>query len=137
MALPGDLADVSEEDLEDDDDAAAGEAEELEERVVDQASAARTISELRREIEIFRGLEALAVKVRESGTDRKWDELSRLLQTGESDVVAERRKLIIFTEHRDTLNYLQRRITAHLGHPETKSLGPDGRPCGRAKGTLP
>ncbi len=34
------------------------------------------------------------------------------------DAVGHRRKLVIFTEHRDTLNYLCERIGALLGRPE-------------------
>src|SRR5690349_19429235 len=56
------------------------EAEQEEEQVVDQASAARTIRELEIEIGMLRHLEQLAHTVRSSGTDRKWDELSKLLQ---------------------------------------------------------
>ena len=58
--------------------------------------------------------------MRQSGTDRKWDELSRLLQNNSEmfDSQGHRRKLVIFTEHRDTLNYLAERIRALLGRPE-------------------
>ena len=35
------------------------------------------------------------------------------------DAVGHRRKLVIFTEHRDTLNYLTEKIRALLGRPET------------------
>ena len=34
------------------------------------------------------------------------------------DADGERRKLIVFTEHRDTLNYLVERIRTLLGRPE-------------------
>jgi SNF2 family DNA or RNA helicase len=114
------LPSVTEEDLEDLEDAPEGELEEAEERVVDQASAARTIAELEAEIGILAGLESLAQRVRHSGTDRKWDELSRLLQNeGEMfDAQGHRRKLVLFTEHRDTLNYLAERIRTLLGRPE-------------------
>src|SRR5207248_3584010 len=49
-----------------------------------------------------------------------WDELSRLLQNNSEmfDAEGHRRKLVIFTEHRDTLNYLAERIGALLGKPE-------------------
>jgi len=107
------------EDLEDD-DAPAREREEIEEEVVDQASAARTIAELRAEIATLRELERLALAVRQAGTDRKWEELSRLLQ-GEAELFersGRRHKLIIFTEHRDTLRYLKERITSLIGKPE-------------------
>jgi SNF2 family DNA or RNA helicase len=68
------------DDLEDLDDAPDAEIEETEERVVDQASAAKTIAELRIEIGQLQDLERTAYRVRQSGTDRKWDELSKLLQ---------------------------------------------------------
>ena len=60
------------------DDLPEGELEELEEQLVDQASAARTIAELEHEIATLADLEELARQLRDSGTDRKWDELSRL-----------------------------------------------------------
>jgi superfamily II DNA or RNA helicase len=95
-------------------------AEQEEEQVVDQASAAGTIKELEFEIGILRRLEQIAQKVRASGADRKWDELSKLLQNnGEMfDVHGSRRKLVLFTEHRDTLNYLQEKIQSLIGKPE-------------------
>ncbi len=106
---------------EDIDDLAEGELEELEDEVVDQASAARTIAELGYEIETLRRLEQLADEVRLSGTDAKWTRLAELLQDGEAemfDEIGKRRKLIIFSEHRDTLNYLTHRIRTLLGRPE-------------------
>jgi len=111
---------LSSDDIEDLDDAPDAELEDTEERVVDQASAARTIAELRAEIDQLTGLERIALRVRQSGTDRKWDELSRLLQNNTEvfDAVGHRRKLVIFTEHRDTLNYLTERIRALIGRPE-------------------
>ena len=71
---------LTEEDLDELDDAPDSEIEQTEETVVDQATAARTISELEAEIAILQSLEALALKVRRSGTDKKWEELSALLQ---------------------------------------------------------
>jgi superfamily II DNA or RNA helicase len=108
------------DDLEDLDDAPDAEVEQEEERVVDQASAARTIVELQTEIAMLQGLESAALKVKQSRTDRKWDELSRLLQNNSEmfDAQGHRRKLVLFTEHRDTLNYLADRIRALLGKPE-------------------
>ena len=108
------------EDLEELDDAPDAEIEEAEEKVVDQASAARTIAELQVEIGMLKRLEELAYKVRRSGTDKKWDELSKLLQNNAEmfDAQGHRRKLIIFSEHRDTLNYLEEHIGSLLGRPE-------------------
>jgi superfamily II DNA or RNA helicase len=108
------------EDLEELDDAPDAEIEDTEERVVDQASAAKTIAELRIEINQLQDLERTAYRVRQSGSDRKWDELSKLLQNNTEmfDPNGHRRKLIIFTEHRDTLNYLTEKIRALVGRPE-------------------
>jgi len=116
-----DVPDLTEDDLEDLEDAPDKEVEDTEERVVDLASAAQTIAELRAEIAILNDLEQVALRVRQSRADRKWDELSRLLQnqTEMFDAHGHRRKLIVFTEHRDTLNYLQDRIGSLIGKPES------------------
>ncbi|MCL6590153.1 MAG: DUF3883 domain-containing protein [Firmicutes bacterium] len=104
------------DDIEEIDDIPMSEAEIIEEELVDQATAAGTIKELRAEIERLKELETLALRVRNSGLDRKWDELSKLLlETPEMfDREGRRHKLVIFTEHRDTLNYLADRIRAAL-----------------------
>lgn len=114
------LPSFTEDDLDEFDDATSEELEAIEEEVVDKASAARTIAELQAEIETLKNLETVATRVRQSGTDRKWEELSALLQnrTEMFDAHGHRRKLIIFTEHLDTLNYLQERVTSLLGRPQ-------------------
>ncbi len=108
------------------DEATAEEIETTEEKVVARASAAQTIAELQAEIQTLQHLEKLAQQVRHSGTDRKWEELSKFLQR-ESDAHAanelfdaqgHRRKLIIFTEHQDTLHYLTERIQTVIGRAE-------------------
>src|SRR5258708_18664505 len=111
------LPQLSDDDLDELDDAPDAEIEELENQVVDQASAARTIAELETEIGILARLEDLALRVQRSGTDRKWEDLAGLLQDNAEmfDAQGHRRKLVIFTEHRDTLNYLQERIKTMLG----------------------
>ena len=108
------------EEPEDLEDATAAEVEATEEQVVDQASAARTIAELQAEIQDLKNLEALAQQVRQSGTDKKWEELSSLLQNNSEmfDAAGFRRKLVLFTEHRDTLTYLAEKIRVLLGRPE-------------------
>ena len=117
LLLAETLADVP----EDDDDLSAEEQEGLEETLVDQATAARTIVELEAEILILQGLEKQARDVVASGQDRKWDELSRILQNNPDmrDAGGRQRKIIIFSEHRDTLNYLQGKITGVLGNGES------------------
>lgn len=114
------LPSLTSDDLDDLEEAPEEEVEATEERVVDQASAAKTILELKAEIVILQGLEKLALQVRQSNCDRKWEELSRLLQnqTEMFDAHGHRRKLIIFTEYRDTLNYLHSKIGSLLGRPE-------------------
>jgi superfamily II DNA or RNA helicase len=111
---------LSNDEIEDLDDAPTAEVEEMEHYVVAQASAARTIAELEMEISRLSELERLAFQVRMSGSDRKWEELASLLQNNSEmfDPHGQRRKLVIFTEHRDTLNYLYERITTMLGRDE-------------------
>jgi len=127
------------EDLEDLEEAPEAEREVAEEEVLDQATAARTIEELRAEITTLRRLERLALEVRSRGEDRKWRELASLLTEifskppgGKSTPVesgsngdghrkptpSPHQKLVIFTEHRDTLNYLADRIRTLLGRAE-------------------
>jgi superfamily II DNA or RNA helicase len=115
------LAEILEDVPEDDDDLNAEEQENLEETLVDQATAAQTISELEQEIVILRGLEHQARGVVDSGLDRKWDELSRILQNEPAmhDSDGRMRKLIIFSEHRDTLNYLHQKIAGVVGNPDS------------------
>src|SRR5580698_7090883 len=67
------------EDVEDLEDAPDNEVEAAEEEILDQATAARTIDELKAEIATLGRLESLAHAVRRSGEDRKWRELASLL----------------------------------------------------------
>ncbi|HAU0909275.1 TPA: DUF3883 domain-containing protein [Legionella pneumophila] len=101
-----------------DEDLSAEEYEILSEQVVDQASASETIPELEAEILILKDLENQALKVVQSGNDKKWEELSYLLQDKPEMLTTSgaRRKLIIFTEHKDTLNYLAKRVGDMLGN---------------------
>lgn len=105
----------------DEDDYTAAELEDVEENVADRASAANTISEMEAEIRTLKRLEQMANAVRMSGEDRKWDELSRLLQDEKNMFSPEglREKLIIFTEHRDTLRYLSDKIRNLFGSDES------------------
>lgn len=104
----------------DEDDIPMEEREIAEQEVVDQATASKTIAELQLEIDRLKELEDLARRVRFSNTDKKWEELSKLLQnqTELFDASGYRRKLVIFTEHRDTLNYLADKIGTLLGRVE-------------------
>jgi len=108
------------EDLEDYDEAPENEQEEMEASILDEATARQTAEELRAEIQTLGELEAMADKVRRGNQDAKWRELSSLLQ-GQAemfDAHGHRRKLVIFSEHRDTLSYLAEKIRTLLGRPE-------------------
>lgn len=92
-----------------------------EEQIVDRATAAGTIAELEAEIASLKQLENLAQTLRQSGEDTKWLELNKILDAPkvhdpERDI---RRKLVIFTEARDTLNYLAERIRNRPGEEES------------------
>jgi SNF2 family DNA or RNA helicase len=128
------------DDIEDLEEAPENEVEEAEEQILDQATAARSIAELRIEIQTLTVLEGHAQLVRRTGTDTKWRELAGLLGTifttaAVANAAAEppsrygneviapptpspHQKLVIFTEHRDTLNYLEQRITTLLGRKD-------------------
>ena len=84
---------------------------------MDAATAARTVAELDAEIAILDNLVELATHVRDSGNDRKWAELRSLLidRSLLRDDDGNPRKLIIFSEHRDTLDYLTRQVRNVIG----------------------
>ena len=115
------------DNLDDADDELTGEEYEAwAEEVVDQSTAAATIPELEAEIIILKDLESKAHSVVQSGNDKKWEQLSSLLQdspemrtSAPGDTSGNRRKLIIFTEHKDTLHYLVERISGLIGIPES------------------
>src|ERR1700730_7362537 len=128
------------EDVEDLEDAPDNEVEAAEEELLDQATAARTIAELKAEIETLKRLETLALAVRRSGDDTKWRQLANLLSelftpaaianelaeegvpydagTIEPPKSSPSQKLVIFTEHRDTLSYLRQRMSTLLRRAE-------------------
>jgi len=139
-AIAADTPALDAEDVEDLEDAPDNEVEAAEGEILDQATAARTIAELKAEIDTLRDLEVMALVVRRSGKDTKWRELAQLLTGiftpkaianqiaettapyGSGDIPpprpSPRQKLIIFTEHRDTLSYLLQRISTLLGRQE-------------------
>lgn len=115
-------------DFEDDEDIESfvedietDEQEQIENNFIDKATASQTIHELEAEISTLKHLEKIAWDVKQSGTDKKWEELSSILVENEwmFDDSGNRRKLVIFTEHRDTLNYLASKIRTLLGNQET------------------
>ena len=102
------------------DEYTAEELEQVEEELVDAATAAQTVAELDAELAELAALTSLARRVRDSGEDRKWSELSTILQDEalRLDQAGRPRKLIVFTEHRDTLHYLERRVGSLLGRTD-------------------
>jgi superfamily II DNA or RNA helicase len=138
VTLSGPVLDA--DDVEDLEEAPESEVEAAEEEILDQATAAATLAELKIEIATLARLEALAAEVRRSGQDTKWRELAHLLgeiftpaglggQVGEptvpygagplpKPVPSPWQKLVVFTEHKDTLAYLERQIGSLLGRPE-------------------
>jgi len=128
------------EDVEDLEDAPENEIEAAEAEIFDQATAAQTIDELKAEIATLQRLESRAQTVRRGGEDRKWKELATLLSEiftpaalagqvceeqegyGQPEIPkptpSPKQKLVVFTEHKDTLYYLQNRIRTILGRPD-------------------
>lgn len=104
----------------DEDDYDDAERDRLETEVESQATAAQTIEEMEAEIAQLKELTAMANHVRQSGHDCKWSELSKLLQDDEHmhTRTGAPEKLIIFTEHKDTLSYLAQKIASLLGRKE-------------------
>ncbi len=107
-------------DLEELEDAPDSEVEKVEAELIDYATAAMTVPRLADEITILRKLERQAQKVLRSGKDSKWLQLLSLLQDTPEMKNADGtpRKLIIFTEHRDTLTYLTDKLNTVIGRPE-------------------
>ncbi|MBK8205296.1 MAG: DUF3883 domain-containing protein [Planctomycetes bacterium] len=101
------------------DDAPEAEVEEEENRVIDQATAARTIEELQTEIGTLKVLEEQAKRVLQAEQDTKWSHLQQILDAPlMTDRDGNRRKLIIFTEPKDSVEYLTERIKRLLGKDE-------------------
>jgi len=110
------LSDLEDFDFDEFDDE---ELERLEDAVIDAATAAATADELDVEVAELDELLVLAEAVRSSGLDTKWLELRALLRSQDLREKGEgARKLIVFSEHKDTLVYVADRIADELGRPE-------------------
>ena len=101
------------------DEVPGAEAEDTENQILDRATAAATLAELDTEIQILRDLEDRALKLKLSGQDAKWRELESILDEPLmlDSSTGLRRKVLIFTEPKDTLEYLQQKIGALVGDP--------------------
>ena len=93
--------------------------EEFEETISATATTAETIEQLEIEVDTLRSLEQQSLCVLHSGKDTKWLELNKIL---DDELMIDnngiRRKLIIFTEAKDTLHYLAEKIRTRLGKSE-------------------
>ncbi len=79
--------------------------------LIDEATVAAELDQLRAEVAELGDLVGRVGRVRESGRDSKLVELRKCLQRAEFDELKDGRgKLLIFTEHRDTLNHLRENI---------------------------
>jgi SNF2 family DNA or RNA helicase len=109
------IADLEDFDFDEWDDE---ELEDLEDLVIDAATAAATADELEIEVAELDVLVGLADEVRSSGIDTKWSQLRELLRSDQFREGDGLSKLIVFSEHKDTLTYVAERVAAELGRPE-------------------
>lgn len=125
------------DDIDDLEEVPEQEAEDIQDRLLYAATAAKSIPELKAEIETLGRLESLARDVLRSRNDTKWQELASLVEkvlmvgqgidrkvdSSNSEPNGANpdlgplavRKVVIFTEHRDTLAYLTDRIRTLIG----------------------
>lgn len=91
-------------------------AESYQDEAASVATAARTLEELETEILVLDRLVAKAEAVYTARVDAKWEALEGLLTSADMyDADGRRRKIIIFSENRDTLDYLEDRLAELLG----------------------
>ncbi|WP_417273891.1 protein NO VEIN domain-containing protein [Celeribacter halophilus] len=110
---------VNQDLLTNTDEYGQGEIDEMEDLIATSATSAETAEQLEIEVETLKGLEGMALRVLHSGHDTKWQQLDKILDDDLMlDTDGHRRKLIIFTEPKDTLEYLRNKVTARLGKPD-------------------
>lgn len=99
------LVDIDpEQDLEDTDEETQGE-------LLDATTLAERIDDLRDEVRALEDLVRLAVRTQGTGKEAKLEALRECLQRGELQELHDGRgRLLIFTEHRDTLDYLRENL---------------------------
>ena len=119
QVLSSEQDEQDEVDITDLEDAPEAEVDQVEETILDRATASRNVEELIIEIETLKNLEERARKLRNSGKDTKWLQLNSILDDPLMiDKSGNRRKLVIFTESKDTLKYLESKIKNRLGNNE-------------------
>jgi len=116
-AAPLQARDLPAYDPDEIDEVTGAEAEAAEEEILDGATAAIDLDQLRAEIEHLKALEDQAFRLKQSGQDAKWRQLVSILDDPiiRDPATGLRRKIIIFTEPRNTLEYLQQKIAATVG----------------------
>ena len=98
------------------DDFEQHEVDVLEDRIMLGATAAENALQLDIEVQALKVLELQALDVLRSGRDTKWTQLNRILDDPLMvDAAGNRRKLIVFTEAKDTLLYLRDKMRSRLG----------------------
>jgi superfamily II DNA or RNA helicase len=95
----------SEEDLE---EMTEAETWQVEQQMLESLTLARSPDELRREIEELHTLVKVAREVEQLDCERKLEELRRVIH--DEEVSRNQEKLLVFTEHKDTLDYLTARL---------------------------
>ena len=114
---PVDLGGLDQDDI---DELTDEERQALEDKAISAATAAASIPELETEIASLTRLEREAKAIRDSGSYSKWNRLRETLDDTDPmrDASGARRKVIIFTEHKDTLDDLTMRLRNHLGRED-------------------
>ncbi len=117
---PDDEGDApTDDELESALDLPGADTEAEESALVEGASAARSALELADEVRRLDDLEAMARTVLTTRVDRKREAVAALLTSREMiDARGRRRKLVVFTEHRDTLEYVTDFLGNLRGRPE-------------------
>ncbi len=117
------VAALDENTLHDLDEYGQEEIDGFEELVVTGATSAETVEQLGIEVNTLKSLERQALGVLYSGQDTKWAQLNHILDDSLMiDADGNRRKLIVFTEPKDTLHYLRDKIQARLGNPQAVAV---------------
>ena len=109
----------------DEDDLTEGELIALEDEIASM-SAAETVEELQAEILAVEELVEKARRLKSSPSYSKWDRLRDTIDPTKNefmnDGTGNRRKMIIFTEHRDTLDDLVERLRALIGRDDAVTV---------------
>ncbi|MEH6954447.1 DEAD/DEAH box helicase [Neobacillus drentensis] len=107
-------------DLDDFEEIAAEEQEELELQLEGEAETL-DLEELQLEIDVLSGLVDKAASIRRQDVERKYIELEQTL-FGPNGILAKGEKILIFTESKDTLYYLENKLLAHPNVPEVAKI---------------